>query len=419
VLLFGLAPAAGVRRLAPNEALKEQGRGIAGDRRFGLRHGLVVAQVASSVVLVVGAGLFLRTLVSLTTVPLGFDPDSLLIANVNVQRVPPEQRHVIYEQLREAAAAVPGVASAATSDISPLSGQGWNTVITIPGGIVRPQRESMSWVNAVSTDWFATFGVRIFDGRDFSDSDRRGSPNVAVVNESFVRKYFSGQNAIGREFKTREGPFQVVGVASDAVYRSPRQGATPTAYLAQAQLERLGSGFSLTLRSKAGDPMLLTRSVADALGRAAPQAAFSFRAMATQTRATMAQERLVAILSGSFGVLALLLAAIGLYGVTSYSVNRRRGEIGIRMALGAQRAEVTRMFLRYGLGLAGIGIAFGLAVSVPMMRVMRSLLFEVSPIDPLTYVAVCASLIAAAVLASYIPALRATQVDPVVALREQ
>jgi putative ABC transport system permease protein len=419
MLLFGLAPAAGVRRLAPDEALKEQGRSVASDGRFGLRHALVVAQVASSVVLVVGAGLFLRTLVSLTTVPLGFDPKPLLITNVNVQTTPPEQRQIKYQNLQEAAAAVPGVTSAAISDISPLSGQGWNTVITIPGGTVRPQKESMSWVNSVSTDWFKTFGVRIVDGRDFNDSDRRGSAKVAVVNESFARKYFSGQNAIGREFGAREGSFQVVGLVSDSVYGSPRQGAAPTAYLAQIQREGLGSSFSLTVRAKAGDPMRLSRDVAAALGRVDPEAAFSFRAMATQTRATMTQERLVAILSSAFGALALVLAAIGLYGVTSYSVNRRRGEIGIRMALGADAAGVIRLILGRVGWLVGAGVVLGAILSFWASRfIVSSLLFGVEARDPGTFAMASAVLIVVSAVAGWVPARRASRIDPTTVLRE-
>jgi len=370
--------------------------------------------------LLVGAALFLRTLVSLTTVPLGFDPESLLIANVNVQKIAPAQRRVAYQNLREAATAVPGIASAAYSIISPLSGQGWNTDVTVPGAAPAPPKQRVSWVNAVSPDWFGTFGVRIVSGRDFGPADRLGHPAVAIVNEAFARKFFAGDHAVGREVKIREGSFQVIGLAADAVYRSPRQGATPTVYLA---LEQLGEGppssLSLTLRSKAGTPVQLSAGVVSALNRVDSDVAFSLRAMSTQTRATMAQERLVAILSTAFGSLALVLAAIGLYGVTSYSVNRRRGEIGIRMALGADAAGVIRLVLNRVGWLVGAGVVLGAILSFWASRfIVSSLLFGVEARDPGTFAMASAVLIVVGAVAGWLPARRASRIDPTTVLRE-
>lgn len=229
-ILFGVAPALRASRVQPNEALKEQGRGVVGER-FGLGNLLVVIQVALSVILVVAAGLFVRTFSSLANVHLGFDHSPVLIANINAQRLQldPSQRPELFERLRQAAANVPGVTSAALSAVTPVSGSTWNNVVEIPGAPARPERERMTNINLLSSSWFTTMRTRLIAGRDFTDRDVTGSASVAIVNEAFARKFFDGQNPLGRRVVQPGSPTrpaidrEIVGYVEDAVYRALRE----------------------------------------------------------------------------------------------------------------------------------------------------------------------------------------------------
>jgi putative ABC transport system permease protein len=424
-IVFGLAPAIGMSGVAPNEALKEQGRGISHDRRLGLRNGLVVLQVALSLTLVVAAGLFARTFFSLSTRPTGFDRDPILIANVNVQQsgVAPDERREWFERLRESAAAVPGVSSAAASFTSPLGSAGWNTAVVVPAGSTLTPRQRMSMVNAVSPGWFGTYGIRLAAGRDLDRTDRHGAPRVVVVNRAFAARFFKGENPVGREFSTEEprsGPtvYQVVGLVEDAVYRSLRAEMLPTMYIPIAQWDDPWARVTIAVRTASGAPTSLIGSLADALGRVDPRAALTFRSLSEQVDATLTQERLVARLSIFFGGLALLLAALGLYGVTSYAVNTRRTEIGIRMALGANPAGVVRLVLRRVAFLVLIGVATGAALSLWASRFVATLLYGLEPRDPATLVGAAVMLCAIGLLAGWLPARRAARTDPTVVLRE-
>ena len=321
-LLFGLAPAAGITGLAPNEALKEQGRSVTGDRRFGLRNFLVVAQVALSLALVVGAALFVRTFYSLVATPLGFTPDQLLIVNVDSSKttVAPDQRLALYDRVTLAAAAVPGVRRASPSYMTPLSGRGWNARVKAADPSL-PMAQQMTFLNGVAPGWLDTYGVRLLGGRDVSADDVKAGERVAVVNETFVRRFIGSAPPIG--FQTElTGPggrvdrFRVIGVTNDVIYRSVRIGVPPTMYVPLAQVESLNASFALTLQVP-GDRRSALAGLKTALAGVDPNLSFAFRNYADQIAATMSQERLLAMLSGFFGGLALLLAAIGLYGVTS------------------------------------------------------------------------------------------------------
>ena len=330
-ILFGLAPATGLAGLAPNDALKEQGRSITGDRRFGLRNALVVAQVALSLVLVVGAALFVRTFYSLVTTPLGFKADGLLIVNVDASKTPvlPEQRLALYDRVAEAGAAVPGVRRASVSYMTPLSGRGWNARVN-GGDETLPMAQRMTFLNAIGPGWFETYGIRLLGGRDVSAEDVRGGEQVAVVNETFVKRFIGSAPPVGHEVQL-SGPggritrYRVIGVSNDVIYRSVRIGVPPTMYVPLAQVDSLSASFPLTLQA-AGDRDGIVAGLKAALARTDPNLAFSFRDYAAQIAATISQERLVAMLSGFFGGLALLLAALGLYGLTLYqslAVGRR------------------------------------------------------------------------------------------------
>jgi predicted permease len=424
-LLFGLAPAAGMFKAAPNEVLKEHARTLTGDRRVSLRNALVVLQVALSLALVVGAGLFLRTFSSLATLPLGFSPAPLVSVDLNVQRspAPASGREALFEQLRQAAAAVPGVSDAALSQIQPLSGQGWNTIIEADQAPGDDRTQRRSWVNAVSPRFFATYGIRLVAGRDFTAADRDGTPSVAIVNESFARKFLGGGNPVGREFRGRIGKpvtdtYQVVGLVSDAAYRRLREGMMPTLYLPVSQTPR-PAAMAMTVHTSPALRATVESDLARALGAVDASAAFTIRPFDTFLDAALRQERLVAMLSGFFGALALALAALGLYGVTSYGVSRRRAEIGVRMALGAEPGGVVRLVLGRVGWLVGSGVAAGMALSWWAAQfVSGTLLYGVTSRDTQTFAAAAGVLLAVSAAAAWLPARRASRIDPVHVLRE-
>ena len=420
-LLFGVAPALSVSRLSPFEALKEQGRSASGERRVGLRHALVVLQVALSLMLVVTATLFARTLFLMTTRDMGFDREPVLIAAVAVNQ-PAERRLDVFDQLRETASAVPGVASAALSFTTPTGRAGWNTRIVVPPDSPLKGRERASWINAVSPDWFKTYGIRLARGRDFDSRDRVGSEQVAIVNRAFVRRFLKEGDAIGQHFSD-EGPsgkggsFEVVGIVEDSVYRSLRAAMEPTMFIPFAQWRNPSPSVSLGVRSAGIPPLSLTRSLGDAFAKIDPQASLTFFTLASQVDASLVQERLLARLSTFFGGLALLLASLGLYGVTAYSVNRRRAEIGIRMALGASAADVVRIVLARVATLVAIGTAIGIAASLWASRFVVSFIYGFEPSDPATFIVAALVLTLVAAAAGWLPARRASRIDPAAVLR--
>jgi putative ABC transport system permease protein len=419
--LFGLAPALGLGRVDPHDALKGQSRTQSGDRRLGIRNALVVAQVGLSLALVVGAGLFVRTFATLTTTPLGFDPKNLLIVRVEAApaRVTPENRAAFAQRVAEAVASAPGVGRASLSRITPMSEGNTTDAVHLVGTPALPRGESTVWLNYIAPGWFETYGMRVLAGRDFAMSDRVGSEPVAVVNEAFVRRFGAGQNVIGqRVTSVTPGGVEalIVGVVNDAVYRTVRLGVVPTMYRPILQGNFSGSAFSVT--AKVTSPRALAeRNIANAIGGAAPDLAFSFRDYGDQLRATVVQERLVALMSGFFGGLAMLLAALGIFGVTAYSVGRRRPEIAVRLALGASPRGVVRLVLGRVVVLILAGAAIGAVLSLWAARFVGALLFGVEARDPVTLIASAAILVAAGLFAGWLPARKVSRLDPTVALR--
>jgi len=279
-------------------------------------------------------------------------------------------------------------------------------------------------VNIISKGFFQTFGTRMIAGRDFTSADAAGAPPVVIVNETFARKFMNGQNPIGRTVRQAGFPRNpavtrtIVGYVQDAIYRNLRQAVPPTIYIPLGQQPALRLNVNISVRSAAGSPVFLTRAVADALNRTSPDLAITFRPLAQQVRNSLIQERLVASMSGFFGALALLLAAIGLYGVTSYAVSRRRVEIGIRLALGAEPAGVVGMVLRRVAWLVMAGVAAGAIVALWASTFVSSLLFGLTPRDPVTLSAAALVLGAIGALAGWLPAWRASRIDPARVLRE-
>jgi predicted permease len=422
-LVFGLAPAFGLSRVSPNDALKEQSRSVTGDRRFGARNALVVAQVALSLALVVGAGLFLRTFASLTTSPLGFDPSHLLVATIDMRQsaATPDERRALYTRVRETAAAVPGVRHAAVSQLIPVSGSGWNGRAKIEGIPELSGKAAIYWINPVSPEWFDTYGLHLLAGRGITEADTATSEHVVVVNETFVKTFIGDGDPIGRMLyadpdSDSNDRQRIVGVVSDSVYRNARSGVYATAYRPFLQTD-IGATFSLTAEL-AGDSQTGRRALTEALGQLDGRLSFAYRDLADIVRASTAQERLVAMLSGFFGALALLLAGMGLYGVTSYAVNQRRSEIAVRMALGASSTSVVRMVLSRAGGLVLAGAAIGVAISVWASKFVGALLFGLTPRDPMTLTLAVVALVLIGAIAAWLPARRAARLDPTAVLRE-
>jgi putative ABC transport system permease protein len=425
-LVFGTAPALRASGVAPIDALKERGRGMSGDPRVGMPYGLVITQVAVSVVLVVAAGLFVRTFSSLATRQLGFDRDRLLVVDLVADAVNAPQRLRLYERIRETVGTLPGVADAALSAVTPVSGFMVRDLIDVPDGVPWPENERIAWVNVVSPEFFRTYGTPLTAGRPLTDRDRKDTPRAVVVNQAFARKYLNGASPIGQTIavgRKQRRSVEIVGVVRDAVYRSLREPVPPTMYVSVAQYDGTGplalfESMSLSVRSAGASPALLARTVGAAITAANPRLAFTFRPLSDQVNGSLTQERLVAMLSGCFGALALLLAGLGLYGVTAYAVERRRAEIAIRMALGAAPAGIVRLVLSRVSLLVGIGVAVGTGVSLWASTLVATLLYGLQPRDPVTLIGAAGTLASVGMLAGWMPAWRASRIDPAEGLRE-
>jgi putative ABC transport system permease protein len=428
-LLFGTAPAIRAARVEPIEALKSHGRGFAGEGRRVVSNPLVVVQVAFSLVLIVAGGLFLRTFSGLSNLRLGFDRDPVMIVRMDAQKcaVEPSRRPSLFQRVRDSVAVLPGVSHAAVSVVTPVSGSTWNNLLEFPDGTPLSERERIANMNLLSPDWFATYGTSMLAGRDFDTHDLPGSTPVVIINKAFAKKYFGGANPIGRTFRNVGRPgkqtplWEIVGLVEDSVYRSLREPLSPTFYLPFAQWvdEYMPGDASLSVRAAGGRPELLVKTVTEAITSVDKDLSLTFMPLSDQIDSSLVQERLVAMLAGFFGTLALLLAGIGLYGVTAYSVGRRRREIGIRIALGAVPASVVRMVVGRVALLVGLGIVLGAAVSTWASQFVEKLLFGLKPRDPLTLVGAAAVLAAIGAVAGWLPAHRATRIEPAEVLREE
>jgi putative ABC transport system permease protein len=424
-LLFGLAPAIKATATPPIVAMKAGSRGVtAGRQRFGLRRVLVVVQVAMSMVLLVGAFLFVRSFQNLVNLNAGFRQTGMLVADFDFTQlnIPPGQRNQFKQQIVDRLSALPGVDSAAGVWIIPVSGSGWNdTVHTNTSG---QEVREVSDFNRISPGFFKTTETPLMKGRDFGPEDTLGSPAVAIVNESFVRKFIKDKDPLGSTFRVDEGAgvpesvYQVIGVVGDTKYRDLREDFNSIVYVPVAQDKKPDADASVLLRSSLSVDSL-TSAVEHSVGEVNPSIGINFSVLRTQIRDSLQRERLMASLSGFFGLLAGLLATIGLYGVISYMVARRRNEIGIRMALGADRRRVLALVMREATTLLAIGLMIGAGLSLASTRAAASLLFGLKPHDPTTMALAAISLTVVAVAASYFPAFRAARIHPTEALREE
>ena len=421
-LLFGLAPALQASRLDLAAAVKSGGAaGAEGTRRrWGLRSVLVVSQVALSLISLIGAGLFLMSLRNAQRADLGFAPSSLLTLTVDPGSGGYDEARgrEYYRAMLERVRALPGVRSASIAEWLPLSGGGfWRTVV-LEGQEPAPQQgRVLVPVNAVDTGYFATIGLPLRRGRDFTDADRMGSVKVVIVNDTMAKKFWPGADPLGHRFKFfgETDAVEVVGVVGDSRLNTVGEDPVATAYYPFQQ--NYGSQMSLVV-SAAGDPSSFMATV-----RAAVQSGDNdlpltrVAVLSDLVDASLWASRMGAGLLAIFGALALTLAALGLYGVMAYSVSQRTQEIGIRMAIGARQRDVFGLVLRHGLRLVGLGVTAGLLGAFLVARLISGLLFGVSPAEPAVYLGTSLLLCLVSLLASYIPARRATRVDPLTALR--
>ena len=420
-LIFGLAPAWRATRAEANDALKAHGRSGA-ERRHTLGGVLVVVQVALSLVLVIGAGLFVRTFTSLSDLSLGFDPRPLLIVDVNAAKspAPPETRLALLERVRDRVQSLPGVAMAELSRMTPLSGQ-WYQLFDNPEGLSLSEDERDVYLNAVGPNWFATYGTALVAGRTLTAQDTSETANLpVVVNETFGHKYFRDRPVLGERVRLSGGAIaaslSVVGVVEDAVYDSMRDGAPPTIYV--PLLPEPVTSLSLTVRSSKAEPSTLAHAIAAAAVSVDPTLSVTSRPLFDRVNAATIRERLLAILSAFFGGLALVLAGLGLYGVVAYAVSRRRTEIGIRMALGASGAGVIQLIVRRVAVVVVLGIIAGGALGLWASRLVQAQLFGLAPDDGATFAGAATVLVVVAGLASWWPAYRAARIDPARVLRD-
>jgi predicted permease len=421
-LLFGLAPAWQATRTQVSSGLKDNAQTVTHRRKGLTGKALVVVQVSLSMLLLVGAGLFVRTLNNLSHTHLGFEPDNLLLLSINppASQYPEAKAIALHHSLEQRFAAVPGVASVTLSDIPLIADSMSNNQIFIPGA-PKTEKERDADVNDTGEGFFSTMGIPLVGGRGFTPGDTETSTKVAVVNRQFAKEFFPGVNPVGRTFSGQsdgKDPITIVGMCGDAKYSSLRDDPPATFYRPYRQLKETGGmTYEISTRMKPEALVPLLREAARSVDRNLPL--LDIRTQNEQIDATMQQERIFAHLTAGFGILALMLACIGIYGIMAYTVSRRINEIGIRMALGAQAGQVLRMVMREASWLAVIGVIAGLGGALALGRLIASMLFGLKSYDPATLASAGVLLIGVALAASWVPARRAARVDPIQALRHE
>lgn len=417
-LLFGAMPAWRATHAEAQDAMKETMQMTAKRSRTRLGKSLIVAQIALSVILVAGAGLFLQTLWNLVKVPLGFQPQQLLLFSLALtpQYNTTTARASAYQEIASRLEAIPGVISASYSTDTLIDDETSTSNFDITG---QPQGVRRAWENIVGPHYLESMGIPLLQGRDFGRQDTPNSQRVAIVNEQLAHEFFPGRSAIGQTFNSDHT--LIVGICGNTRFKDLRDTPPPTYYLFSRQIADYGPGGQMTFvvktASNSAAVAISLRQAIHAFDRSLPIA--HVRTQREQINESMQSERLFAFLTGGFGLLALILACIGIYGLMAYTVARRTNEIGIRLALGAQARQVMGMVLREALWMAAIGVAAGTVMALVLSRSLQSMLFGLKPDDPLTYVVAGVLLALVAVLASFVPARAAARVNPIQALRHE
>jgi predicted permease len=389
--------------------------------------GIVAWQLALSMVLVVTAGLLVGSFRRLVTVDPGFEPEGVLLATASWggADLPEEQQAGIRDELLARVRQGPGARDAAAAMMTPISGYHWNDDVVVEGGSLPANSgDALVWFNAVSERYFATLGTPLLAGRDFTRADTAEAPRVVVVSQALAQRFFGAESPLGRQIRTNPNgelgpPMEIVGVVENVKYRSLDEDTLATAYVPLRQGERVESTTThLALRTDAA-PTSLVPAVVEAVRDVHPGISLEFRTLHEQVAQSLARTRLLALLSGFFGSVALLLAVVGLYGTIAYDVERRRGEIGIRMAFGAGRGRILRMIVIQGAKVVAVGIGIGAMLALATTRGVGSFLYGVSASDPATLAASALLLASVALLAGLIPAWRASGIDPMATLREE
>ena len=421
-VLFGALPALRAAFSRPGAVIAAAGRGTSERReRVVARRLLVVGQVALSLVLLVGALLFVVTLRNLYGADSGMRTAGVTVAQFDLRRadVPSDRRSEFRQRFLERLSALPGIEAVSPAYVVPMNGNTWNDVVVIDG----QQRQPFPHLNRVGPAFFRVLDIPLVAGRSFNDDDTRSTPPVAVVNEAFGRAFFNTATPLGHEFRFDVGPgepnpsYRIIGVVKDTKYSETRDARGPLAYLADSQAAMGTLSFEVLLRGQPG--IALTPAILAAARDADPRMLVSVRTIESQISGSLVRERLMATLSSFFGILGCVLAAVGLYGVMSYLVVRRRFEIGLRMALGADSRRVVSMMLTESAVLVTIGVVVGLGLAIATTRWAATLLFDLSPTDPLLLAAAAGGLAAVALAASLVPAIRAARIDPTTALRSE
>jgi len=424
-LIFGLAPAIDASNPNLNEALKEGGRSSSGGAtRARLRNALVITEVALAVVLVTASGLMLRSFVRLQGTSSGLNPHNLITLELELPDVryhAAQQQTLFQQQLLQRVGSLPGVQNAATVDNLPFSGNAFNTSFTIEGRPTGPTTETpRAYYRVISPDYFPAIGIELHKGNQFTDRDTAEQPGVAIVNETAAQRYWPGVDPLGKRIKrgrpeSKNPWLTVIGIVSGSRQLSLKEGSQPEIYV--PYLQNPGLTFTLVART-ASDPRSLTGALRkEVLSADREIPAVNIKLMEELISNSVAKERFYVLLLAVFAVLALILAAVGVYGVMSYSVTLRTRDIGIRMALGARPADIFKHIVGQALLLGLIGLGVGIVLAIASTRVMSSLLYGINATDPLTLAITSLVLLAVALLASYLPARRATRVDPLVTLR--
>jgi predicted permease len=420
-MLFGLVPALQASKPDLIPALKDEGSLRPDSAGFkASRRTLIVAQVALSVVVLVGAGLLLRTLEKLFAISPGYNPENVLVAQLELpmSKYDEARSEAFYQQLLERLRALPDAQSVALANYTPLSGSVSLSTFTIEGQSVKPEEMTTTDTNTVSAGYHKLMGIQLLQGRGFTEQDRKGSPNVAIVNEAFVRTYIPDGKALGKRvsLEVDKPPVEIVGVARNVKSFHLISEARPQIDLLTAQ-RGIGNPMRVLARARSDAALLVPAVRREVRGFDPGLAFFKTTTLEDDLRAVISRQRMAAALTSLFGLLALALTAVGLYGVISYSVERRVREIGIRMALGAQSGDVLKMVMREGAGLIAAGLIVGLAGAWAATRLIEEYLYGVSATDPLTFCSIALLLTVVAMLACYVPARRAAKVDPMTALR--